>query len=110
VRPSLVKRGKLKGGQLLAQPVDEQLRHLVRSRTQLEHRNALGEWIDGHPEPQNLRVAAQACSQFIQLQMRDLEMAERALMQDLGIRSCLQQPVRDRRMPDPQNSLLYWLH
>jgi hypothetical protein len=70
-----VKRGRQKGGQLISQVVDEQLGHLMRPRAQVEHRNPLGEWIDGHPEPQDLRVAAQACSQFIQLQMRDLEMA-----------------------------------
>jgi hypothetical protein len=83
-----VKRGRQKGGQLLSQAVDEQLSHQVRPRAQWEHRNALGERIDSHPEPKDLRVAAQACSQFIQLQVRDLEMAEGALLQGLGMRSC----------------------
>jgi hypothetical protein len=52
--------------------VDELLSHLVRPRIQLEHRNALGERINGHPKPEHLRVAAQECSQFIQVQ--DLQM------------------------------------
>jgi hypothetical protein len=90
-----VKRGRQKGGQLIAQAVDEQLSHQVCPRAQLERRNALGEGIDGHPEPQDLRVAAQACSQFIQLQVRDLEMARcGALMQGLGMRSCLGTDIR----------------
>jgi hypothetical protein len=83
-----VKRGRQKGGHLLAQAVDEQLRHQVRPRAQLEHWNARGERIDGHPEPENLRVAAQARSQLIQLHMRKHEVAEGALMQGLAMRSC----------------------
>ncbi len=78
---------------------------MMRPRTQLEHRNALAEWIDGHPEPEHLRVAAQARSQLIQLHMRNHEIAERALMQGLGMRSCPQQPARDGDMPDPKNTL-----
>ena len=61
--------------------------------------------IDGHPEPEDLRLAAQARSQLIQLHMRKHEIAEGALMQGLGMRSCPQQPARDRRMPDPKDSL-----
>ncbi len=80
-----MKRGKQKGGQLISQVVDELLSHLVRPRTQLEHRNARGEWINGHPEPEHLRVAAQACSQFIQLEMWEHKVAEGALMHRLGM-------------------------
>jgi hypothetical protein len=83
-----VKRGKQKGGQLLAQAVDDELRHLVRPRTQLEHRNALSEGIDSHPEPEHLGVTTQARSQFIQMQVRDLQMAKGALLQGLGMRPC----------------------
>jgi hypothetical protein len=83
-----VKRGRQKGGHLLAQAVDEQLRHLVRSRAQLEHRNTLGERIDGDPEPEDLRVAAQPRAQFIELQMRKSELAEGAFMQALSLCSC----------------------
>jgi hypothetical protein len=61
--------------------------------------------IAGHPEPEDLHLAAQARSQLIQLHMRTHEIAEGALMQGLGMRSCPQQPARDRRMPDPKNSL-----
>jgi hypothetical protein len=37
-----VKRGRQKGGHLLAQPVDKQLGHLMRPRTQLQHWHAFG--------------------------------------------------------------------
>jgi hypothetical protein len=62
-----VKRGKQKGGQLLAQAMDEQLSHAMGARTQLPHGNACGERIDGHPEPQDLGVAAQPRAEFIEL-------------------------------------------
>ena len=93
-----MKRGKQKGGQLLAQPVDEQLRHLVRSRAQLEHRNALGEGIDSHPEPEHLGVTAHARAQFVQLQMGEHKVAEGALMQGLGMGPCPYEPMCDGHM------------
>ncbi len=62
-----MKRGRQKGGQLLAQAVDEQMSHAMGARTQRHHWNACGERIDGHPEPQDLGVAAQPCAEFIEL-------------------------------------------
>ncbi len=100
-----MKRAKQKGGQLLAQPVDEQLRHLVRSRTQLEHRNARGEGIDSHPEPEHLGVTAQARAKFVHLQMRQRELTKGALMQGLGMGPCPYEPKCDRRMSKAKDPL-----
>ncbi len=47
------------GSQLFAQAVDEQEGHAVGAWTQVESGNALGEGINGDPEPEDLRVAAQ---------------------------------------------------
>ena len=60
--------GQAARSQLLAQPVDDEMGHLVGSRTQLKHRNTLGERIDSYPEPEHLCVTTQARPQFIQLQ------------------------------------------
>ncbi len=59
--------GQAARSQLLAQAVDEQLSHSVGARTELQHWNAFGKWIDGHPEPQDLGVAAQPRAEFIEL-------------------------------------------
>jgi len=82
-----VKIGRQKGGQLLAQAVNEQMSHALGVRTQQPHGNACGERIDGHPEPQDLCVAAQPRAEFIELQMGKGELAEGAFMQALSMRS-----------------------
>jgi hypothetical protein len=41
--------------------------------------------INGHPEPEDLRVAAQARAQFIQLQMGEHKIAEGALVLPLDM-------------------------
>jgi hypothetical protein len=58
---------------------------MLRAGTQMEHRNKLREGVNCQPEPQHLCGAAQSCSQFIQLEVRELEMAEGALVQDLRV-------------------------
>ncbi len=52
--------GQAARSQLLSQAVDEQMSHTMGARTQLPHWNTFGEWIDGHPEPQDLGMAAQS--------------------------------------------------
>jgi hypothetical protein len=41
--------------------------------------------VDDEPEPQHVLATPQPCSQFIQLEMRELEVAERVLVQRLGM-------------------------
>ncbi len=55
---------------------------LLRARTELKHRDDLGAGIAGQPPPQDLRGAAQPGSQFIQLQVRQVQVAEAALMEE----------------------------
>jgi hypothetical protein len=84
-KPSLVKRGTQKGGQDLSQRVDEPMGHGLGAGAELKHRKNLGEGIDRQPEPENLVGAAEPGAQFIQLQMREPEDAERALVQRLSV-------------------------
>jgi hypothetical protein len=59
--------------------------HMLCARTQLKHRNNLGEGIDRQPEPENLVGTAEPGAQFVQLQMRQPEGAERALVQTFSV-------------------------
>jgi len=53
-----VKSGRQKGGQELAQGVDNSLRHVLRAGTEIEHVKKLRKGIDGQPQPQHLLIAA----------------------------------------------------
>jgi hypothetical protein len=55
------------------------------SGAKLKHRKKLGEGIDGQPQPENLLGAAQSGAQFVQLNVRDLEVAEIVLVQGLSV-------------------------
>jgi hypothetical protein len=80
-----VKSGRQKGGQELPQGVDNSMRHVLRAGTEIEHGKKLREGIDGQPQPQHLLIAAQPGAQFVQLEVRELEMAEEALVQGLRV-------------------------
>jgi hypothetical protein len=84
-KPSLVKSGRQKGGQALSERVDEEMSHVLCSRTELKHRQNLRQGIDGQPEPEHLSGTAEPRPQFIQLEMREPEGAEEALMQGLCV-------------------------
>ncbi len=79
--------GQTTRNQLLTQAVDEQMSHAMGARTQQPHGNACAERIDGHPEPEDLGMAAQSRAEFIELQMGKGELAEGAFMQALSMRS-----------------------
>jgi hypothetical protein len=82
-----VKIGKQKGGQDLSERVDELVCHVLCAGTKLKHGKNLGAGINGQPEPEHLRMAAEPGAQFVQLQVRELEMAEGAFVQDLCVLS-----------------------
>jgi hypothetical protein len=59
--------------------------HVLRAGPQMEHRKKLGAWVDGQPEPQHLFGTAQPRAQFVQLKVREPEMAEGAFVQNLRV-------------------------
>jgi hypothetical protein len=69
--------------------------YVLCAGTQLKHRKNLGEGIDREREPENLVGTAEPGAQFIQLQMREPEGAERALVQHLSVLACTRQPGGD---------------
>jgi hypothetical protein len=91
-----VKSGRQKGGQELSQGVDEQVRGMLCTWTQVEHGNNLGARVDGQPQPQHLCCAAQPGSQFVEAAGAggaDVEMGP--LVQRLSVLACASEPCGD---------------
>jgi hypothetical protein len=86
-------------GQDLSERVDELVCHVLCAGTKLKHGKNLGAGINGQPEPQHLRMAAEPGAQFVQLQVRELEMAEGAFVQDLCMFPSASQPGDDGGLP-----------
>jgi hypothetical protein len=82
-------------GQVPSERVDEQVCHVLCTGTQLKHGKNLGAGIDGQPEPQHLRMASEPSAQFVQLQVREVKMAEGALVQGLCVLSSSGKPGGD---------------
>jgi hypothetical protein len=59
----------------------------------VKHRQKLGAGIDGQPE--HLCGAAQPGAQFIQLERREPEVAQGALVESLCMSGCTSEPRRD---------------
>ena len=72
----------------LSQGVNEQMRRVLRARTELKDRKNLGEGINGQPEPQDLLGVAQPGAELVQLEVRQLEVAEAVLVQCLCMLPC----------------------
>ena len=81
--------------QALAERVDEQVRRMLGAGTQMQHGQKLGARIDGQPQPKHLSGTAQPGAQFIQLQMREVQMEEEALVQGVCVLASASQPRRD---------------
>src|SRR5260221_7309081 len=71
------------------------MRRVLRARTELKHRKNLGEGINGQPEPQDLLGVAQPGAEFVQLEVRKLEVAEAVLVQGLCMFPCANEPGGD---------------
>ncbi len=87
------------------QIVDHPMGHVLSAGTELKHRQNLGEGIDGQPEPEHLRGAAQPGAQLVQLQVRKMEMAEEALVQGVRVPACTGEPPRNRGLSKAEDPL-----
>jgi hypothetical protein len=85
--------------------VDHLMSHVLGAGTELEHRQNLGEGIDGHPQPQDLLSAAQPGAQLVQLQVREMQMAEEALVQGVCVPACSSEPPRQSGLSKAEDSL-----
>ena len=83
------------GSQVLSQGMDEPMRRMLCAGSQMEHGHELGARIDGQPEPQDLLGVAQPGAQFVQLEMREVQGTEAALMEELSVPACAREPGGD---------------
>ena len=61
--------------------------------------------IDGQPQPQDLFGVVQPGAQFVQLDIRKLEMTEKMLVEALSVLPCAGQPGDDRRLTVAEDPL-----
>jgi len=79
--------------------------HVLRTRTELKHRDDLGEGIDGQPQPEDLCGSAQPGSQLVQLEVREVQVAEAALMEELCVLACASEPGGNGGLSVAENPL-----
>src|SRR5215469_14497592 len=72
--------------------------HVLGARTELKHRKNLGERIDGQPQPEHLGGTTEPGSNFVQLQVREVQVAKEVLMEDLSVPACACEPSGDGGM------------
>src|SRR5215467_14390510 len=77
--------------------------HVLCAWTELEDGKNLRERIDGQPQPQHLGGAAQPGSNFVQLEVWDLEGAEAALMEGLSMLAGASEPDGNGRLSVPKD-------
>src|SRR5258707_10796352 len=76
--------------------------HVLCAGTELKHRQNLSERIDGQPEPEHLRGTAQPGAQLVQLEVREMEMEEEALVQGVRVPTCTSEPPRNSGCRKPK--------
>jgi hypothetical protein len=74
----------------LPQGVNDRVRRMLCAGTQMEDGNKLREGVDGQPQPEHVLIAAQPGSQFIQLEVREPEMAR----SERSCKVCACEPAR----------------
>src|SRR5215472_3347842 len=87
--------------------MDDVMSHVLGSRTELKHGQNLGARIESQPQPGHLGGAAQACANFVQLEVREVQVAETALMKKLSVPACAREPRGDSGLSiaeDPRGS------
>ncbi len=82
-------------GQDVSQGVDDGMRSVLRSGAQMEHGKKLRTGVDDQPKPEHVVRAAQPGSEFVQLEVWKVEMAEEALVQGVRVFTRTGQPVSD---------------
>jgi hypothetical protein len=71
----------------------------------MQDRKDLRTGVDGQPQPQDVGVAAQSGSNFVQLQVREVQVAEGALMEKLSMLACAREPSGDGGLSKAENPL-----
>ena len=70
--------------------------HGLGAGAELKHRKKFCAGIDGQPQPQHLRSATQPGAQLVQLEVREREREEKALVQGVCVSAYTREPSRHR--------------
>ncbi len=89
--------------QELSEGMDHGVGCVLRARTELKDGKNLRRGVDDQPHPEDLCGAAEPGSNFVQLQMRDVQVAEAALMEDFSVPACTCEPPRHRGLLKAEN-------
>src|SRR5215472_16616164 len=81
------------------------MRHVLRTGAEMKDGKNLRARVDGQPQPDDLFVAAQPGSQFIQLEVREVEIAEGALVEGVRMLTSARQPGGDGGLPAAEDPL-----
>src|SRR6266581_4009473 len=90
--------------QELSQRVDEPMSHDLGSGAELERRNYFRQGIKSHPQPEHLCGAPKLGAQFVQLQVREMQVAEGTFVQALRMFACAREPPCNRRLPKAEDA------
>jgi hypothetical protein len=71
---------------------------VLGARAKVEDGQKLGAGINGKREPLHLLMATQLGTEFVQLHVWEMEVAEGAFVQELSVLACPRQPPRDGRL------------
>jgi hypothetical protein len=105
IEPVARKERNAAGSQALSQGMNDAMGHVLGAGTQLEHRQNLRARIHHQPQPENLLSAAQPCSQFVQLDVWEVQMAEGPLVQRPSVLTSAGQPSHHRGVSKAEDPL-----
>jgi len=94
------------GDELLAQRVEKGMSSVLGPGSELQHRDDLAAGVDRQPQPEDMRPAAQAGAQFVQLDMREGKVLQGAVMPAPALLKSACQPggESDRLIPKHASS------
>ena len=72
---------------------------ILGSRSEVQYGDDLRDWINHHPEPEDVRPAPQPCTHFVRLEVGQVEIVEPVVMHQRIMFTCACQPHRDGAMP-----------
>jgi hypothetical protein len=80
VQPIAGEDGKTARRQAVTEVMDDRMRRMLRPRPKVQNRDQFRQWVNGHPEPEDVGSTPKAGAQFVELEMRKMEVAEPALV------------------------------
>jgi hypothetical protein len=83
--------------------VDQRMGGGLGPRGQMQHRDDLGQWIEGQPELERMRPVTEPGTQFVKLDVWEVEGTKDAVVQGQTVRAGPRQPGGDGGVPMPKH-------